>query len=211
MILTRTYLNPQRGGAKKLLTSPQAMHAAVLSGFPPSQDPGRVLWRVDQDRPHQATLWIVSAHEPDLAHLEEQAGWPTKPTTVSASYDGLLGVLSEGQQWAFRLTANPTHRAQVKGRSLVVAHVTAEQQLTWLLDRAEAMGVSFQGSDGPSATVTARSTRRFRRGDAMVTLGTATFSGGLTVVDADALRRTLTSGVGRGKAYGCGLLTLARP
>jgi len=43
-----------------------------------------------------------------------------------------------------------------------------------------------------------------------VTLVTVTYDGLLEVTDPDALRRTLTRGLGRAKAYGCGLLTLAR-
>jgi CRISPR system Cascade subunit CasE len=43
-----------------------------------------------------------------------------------------------------------------------------------------------------------------------VHLRTATYDGLLDVTDPDALRRTLTGGIGHGKAYGCGLLTLAR-
>ncbi|MQS10215.1 type I-E CRISPR-associated protein Cas6/Cse3/CasE [Streptomyces alkaliphilus] len=46
-----------------------------------------------------------------------------------------------------------------------------------------------------------------RRGP--VTMVTATFDGRLEVTDPDALRRTLTLGLGRGRAYGCGLMTLA--
>ncbi|MGO4759027.1 type I-E CRISPR-associated protein Cas6/Cse3/CasE, partial [Streptomyces sp. 2MCAF27] len=42
-----------------------------------------------------------------------------------------------------------------------------------------------------------------------VTLTAVTFDGRLRVTDPDALRRTLTSGLGKAKAYGCGLMTLA--
>jgi CRISPR system Cascade subunit CasE len=43
-----------------------------------------------------------------------------------------------------------------------------------------------------------------------VNLAVATFDGLLEVADADLLRRTLVSGLGPAKAYGCGLMTLAR-
>ncbi|GAB7100777.1 hypothetical protein JCM3263A_22520 [Thermobifida fusca] len=42
-----------------------------------------------------------------------------------------------------------------------------------------------------------------------VSLVTVTFDGRLEVTDPDALRRALISGIGRAKAYGCGLMTLA--
>lgn len=38
---------------------------------------------------------------------------------------------------------------------------------------------------------------------------TVTFDGRLEVTDPAALRRTLTQGIGKAKAYGCGLITLA--
>lgn len=211
MILTRVALNPRRRDARKLYASPQAMHAAILAGFPPDVDPGRVLWRVEAKGP-TLTVWIVSAETPDLAHLEEQAGWPSRSTTKSVAYAGLLNALEVGQEWAFRLIANPTHRAQYKGQKKIFAHVTADQQVQWLLDRQEPMGVKLESSQGePAFTVLNRDVKRFRRSEATVTLGIATFGGLLKVVDPALLRAALVSGVGRGKAYGCGLLTLARP
>ncbi|WP_373920440.1 type I-E CRISPR-associated protein Cas6/Cse3/CasE [Streptomyces sp. B29(2018)] len=46
--------------------------------------------------------------------------------------------------------------------------------------------------------------------DLDVHLRTATYDGLLDVADPDTLRQTLTDGIGHGKAYGYGLLTLAR-
>ncbi|NNG20978.1 type I-E CRISPR-associated protein Cas6/Cse3/CasE [Naumannella sp. ID2617S] len=212
MILTRMHLNPQRRGARKLVSSPQAMHAAVLSGFPPTVDAGRVLWRLDGAAGRHPVLWIGSQFPPDLAHLEEQAGWPSNPTTRSASLDGLLTALSPDQQWAFRITVNPTHRADHGGRKKVLAHVTVDQQTQWLLDRQDRLGCSLVDADGaPTFTLEGRDVKQFRREEGRVTLATATFGGLLSVQDPDRLREVVTQGLGRGKAYGCGLLTLARP
>lgn len=102
MYLTRFDINSARRGAQKLLGSPQAMHAAVLSGFPPAEDPAhrrRVLWRVDAGPVH-TRLYVTSEDRPDLTHLVEQAGWPTSRTWDSRSYDGLLDSLVAGGRWA---------------------------------------------------------------------------------------------------------------
>lgn len=99
MILTRTYVNARRMGAKKLLSNPQAMHAAIMSGFPPGADPGRPLWRMDAFDPLRPAVYVVSETRPDLTHLEEQAGWPTHASTESADYDAFLASLVEGQGW----------------------------------------------------------------------------------------------------------------
>ena len=210
MILTRTYLNARRRGAQRLLGSPQAMHAAILSGFPPGVEAGRPLWRVDDDDPLKPTLYVVSQERPDLTHLEEQAGWPTQPMTQSASYDGLLDSLEAGQRWGFRLTVNPTRRVTINGVAKILAHVSVEHQTRWLLSRASAIGVSFGHEEEPHCRLVRRNVRKFRRGGETVTLGVASFDGMLTVTDAGLLRSALVSGIGRAKAYGCGLMTLAR-
>ena len=46
-------------------------------------------------------------------------------------------------------------------------------------------------------------------GGRTVTLRTATFEGELTIADMGLFQKTLLCGVGRAKAYGCGLLTIA--
>lgn len=37
-----------------------------------------------------------------------------------------------------------------------------------------------------------------------------TFEGVLTITEAELFRKALIDGIGRAKAYGCGLMTLAR-
>jgi CRISPR system Cascade subunit CasE len=43
-----------------------------------------------------------------------------------------------------------------------------------------------------------------------VTLVTVTYDGRLEITDPEAFRRALTHGIGKAKAYGCGLMTLAK-
>jgi len=224
--LSRIQLNPRRRDAWRLLGSPQRMHAAVLASFPdpPTGDLAgapRVLWRLDQDL-ERYFLYVVSPTEPDFAHLAEQAGWPTTERGTSKPYAPLLDGLRAGQQWAFRLVANPTRYVPAKdgGRARRLAHVTVAQQEQWLLERAEGHGFRVTATrapgDGqevgvPDVAVTRRATRAFARSGApdQVTLGTAQFDGRLEVVEPDRLRRSLVAGIGPAKAYGCGLLTLA--
>lgn len=218
MYLTRFGINPARRGSRTLLASPQAMHAAVLAGFPPGTGAGagtagRVLWRLDRGEHHRTDLFVASPTEPDLTHLVEQAGWPTTATWQTRDYRPLLHRLTTGQTWTFRLTANPVRSARVKeGQDTQpVAHVTAGQQRQWLLDRTARAGfeVTAGAAGEPDVLVRDRRTLRFSRQRSTVTIAQATFDGVLRVTDADALRRTLVHGIGRAKGYGCGLLTLA--
>jgi CRISPR system Cascade subunit CasE len=233
MYLTRFRINTARTGARRLLSSPQSLHAAVMSSFadiPPQAGTGpRVLWRLDHNSNAKTFLYVVSPARPDLTHLVEQAGWPTTPTAGWQSYDyePFLARLTAGDTWDFRLTANPVHSIRRKEGEPTkrTAHITPRHQKGWLLKHQERAG--FEVLDKPAER------RRLSEGDEhqlvvhsargldfsktrnpsgrkpRVTLATATFDGRLRVTDADALRRTLTAGLGRAKAYGCGLMTLA--
>ncbi|MFC4906872.1 type I-E CRISPR-associated protein Cas6/Cse3/CasE [Actinomadura gamaensis] len=226
MYLTRAFLNPRRAGAIHLLGSPQRMHAAVMAGFPPILSPDdRVLWRADTESTHRLSLYIVSAHRPDLTHLVEQAGWPRSdvPSWATKSYEPLLQQLKTGQRYAFRLTANPTYVIARRGqRGIRRPHVTVEQQTGWLLEQSSRAGFVILPS--PTAhplpseqaynlRVVDRHRIKFTRGQGtkQVTLHRVTFQGLLEITDETVLRATLVRGIGRARAYGCGLLTVARP
>lgn len=224
MYLTQFDINMGRREARRLVASPERIHAAVLGCFPPGQaatDQGRTLWRLDPGPQghHDVHLMIVSPLRPDLRGINQQAGWETGSPGRTATYDDFLARLAPGQAWRFRLTANPTVTLRPAGedrqRGKRYAHVTVAQQLKWLVDRAERHGFTLppDSAGEPSATVTGRDLARFRRGtDGMgrtVTLSKATFDGVLKVDDADAMRHSLVHGIGPAKGYGCGLLTLA--
>lgn len=210
--LTRIYLNPRKRGGRKLLSNPEAMHAAVRSAFPPDIDTSssRILWRVDSQG-DEHVLYIVGPEKPDAFHIVEQAGWETRPPQ-SADYQRLQDSLLQGQHWRFGLVANPVSSiAGARGtRGKVTAHVTADQQLAWLARRAD--GAGFRLLDDAVVVGRERVTFKQVKGDSSrkVSLATARFTGTLEVTNTDALRRTLNQGIGRARAYGCGLLTLAR-
>lgn len=223
MFLTKMPLNPQRRSTRELVSSPQRLHAAVLAGFlPGTASQERVLWRLDTDGRHELNLYVVSPSRPSFDALVEQAGWSASPVWRTADYAPFLTRLAQGQRWVFRLTANPVRSvrppdASIGGRQRGrrVALVTVEDQTEWLLSRSSGLGflVPSGGSGQPNLSLSSRSRNRFQRrsdGDSRtVTLETVRFDGVLEVTDADVLRQTLVRGVGSGKGYGCGLMTLA--
>ncbi|WP_255953973.1 type I-E CRISPR-associated protein Cas6/Cse3/CasE [Streptomyces odontomachi] len=251
MFISRFRVNTARPGARKLLSSPQAMHAAVMSSFPqllpsdsPPPDSPRVLWRLDQMARAEVLLYIVSPGQPDLTHLVEQAGWPAvatreNPGWQTRAYAPLLDRLTAGDRWSFRLTANPVHKIRRKEgeEQKITAHLTPIHQMGWLLDDRRQERLGFRICEKPDdrrllpegtthqkrphpgdryelAIRDARSLAFNKSGAAdgrrgPVTVVTVTFEGHLEVTDPNAMRRSLTQGIGRARAYGCGLLTLA--
>lgn len=215
MFMTRIPLNRRRRGAVKLLGNRHAMHAAVMSAFPPGTATdtaeGRVLWRVDT-RGEATELLIVSPAKPCLAHVVEQAGW-TGSEWETREYADFLARLSENREYLFRFTGNPTHRmTTAAGRKQIVGHVTNEHQRSWFLEKIAQHGfvVASGSSDvgGEELVLRERDTAVFSRQSRRVTLVTAAFEGRLRVTDVELARHALTHGIGRAKGYGCGLLTL---
>lgn len=235
MYLTRVRLNARRRTARDLLASPHRLHGAVLACYPDlvesEPDGSRVLWRTDRHDDTRVSLYIVSPQKPDAVHIVENAGWPDSAPAETLEYRKVLEQLEAGQRWAFRVTANPTYSVPSpidssesrRARGRRVGHVTVHQQEKWLLDKSGRHGFEIVRNDldlpgGEGESEKARNLRlhdgqhrRFRRGNGKpATLRTVTYDGVLEVVDAEALRRALVAGIGPGKAYGCGLMTLAR-
>ncbi|MBM9624592.1 type I-E CRISPR-associated protein Cas6/Cse3/CasE [Streptomyces zhihengii] len=251
MFLTRFRVNTARSSSRRILGSPQIMHAAVMSCFPallPSDAPPpggpRILWRADHTSRAEVILYIVSPGRPDLTHLVEQAGWPAAATPIAPgwetrAYSPFLDRLQTGDRWAFRLTANPVHHVRRKDDEPTkrTAHVTPAHQMGWLLQRQESAGFrilersagqplmsSVGASSGPTHPGNAYElavhskrdlvfAKRPQNGSpvgnkAPVQIVAVTFDGHLEVTDPARLRTVLTQGIGRAKAYGCGLLTL---
>lgn len=232
MYLTRFRLNPARVGARRLLGSPQSLHAAVMSSFaePPQRRPDgpRVLWRVDQLARSEVLLYVVSPDEPDLTHLVEQAGWPTTGGWQTKPYATFLDRITADGVWSFRLTANPVHsiRRAPAEPTKRTAHMTPRRQVEWLINRQRDAGFAVLEKterredrhpvDCHEIIAHSRKDLAFQKRNEtdsrthQVTLTRVTFDGRLRVVDPAVFRRTLTSGLGKAKAYGCGLMTLAR-
>jgi CRISPR system Cascade subunit CasE len=185
------------------------LHGAIESCIKGERQ--RNLWRVDSFEGRQYLL-VLSAVKPDFSGLAEQFGYPdASPAFEAKLYDGVLEKLEAGQQWHFRLCANPVVSAKAgPARGKVHAHVTVEQQKHWLLSRAESNGFMVEED---AFDVVHSEWKKFRKragSPEEVALRRVVFEGVLAVTDKEKFRNTLVCGIGRGKAYGCGLLTIAR-
>lgn len=248
--LSRIWLNPWRKKTRQFFRDPQMLHAAVLAGIPSQPVKERILWRLDNDPrrvlaeappenrvdadgdPYRIALYVLSKTSPSWDHIVEQAGWPSSLShdaqPIVRSYQPLLDRLSEGDRFAFRLTANPTMSRRTERdagskqatRGARVGHVTVHQQLDWLTSRSPRLGFTIPGSSAAlpgvdevlDVRIVNRDVRRFSKGKGgqnRVTIATATFEGSLIVDDPTRLGEALVEGIGPAKAYGCGLLTLA--
>jgi CRISPR system Cascade subunit CasE len=213
MYLSRIEIDRHRRETIRALTSLQVLHAAIEACFPDAEgEKPRRLWRVDSL--HNALhLLLQSEIEPDFTHIARQFGRPGQ-TWETRAYDEFLSGLQDGQLWKFRLQANPTRSVSLEkgARGKVTGHSTTAWRKKWLTDRAAKCGFEIERTLGGDLIfdVTQSEIKKFWRQGETVTIDTAVFEGVLRIVDAEALALAMKNGVGRAKAYGCGLLTLAR-
>jgi CRISPR system Cascade subunit CasE len=208
-------LDMQSRQTMRALASPSVLHGMVETSF--TGERSRNLWRLDTLR-GKTYLLLLSPERPDMLNAYSQIGardteepWQTK------DYDAYIASIQSGDALRFRLTANPTYshhepdeKPGNRPRGQVCAHITTEHQKNWLADRAKGLGFAV---DDNNFDVTESRWRSFRKGKDRgrpVDLLSVTFEGELTVTDAEQFRKTLINGIGRGKAYGMGLMTVIR-
>ncbi|MBQ7267983.1 MAG: type I-E CRISPR-associated protein Cas6/Cse3/CasE [Synergistaceae bacterium] len=204
MFLSRIPLDVDKRETRLALNSPNIFHGSLEFCFPGERK--RKLWRIDRLN-GILYLLVLSDESPDLSTFCKRFGlaenaWETK------DYDVLLKRLENGSLWRFRLTANPTKSAaqQDRTRGTVYAHITTEFQRKWLLDRADKHG--FQISEDGFDVVESKWEKFEKSKGCKVTILSVTYEGILKITDVSSFSEVLLNGMGRGKAYGMGLLTV---
>lgn len=209
MHLTRIILNPERTGTRFLLSSPQRLHAAVMKSF--SQETldhmqSRPLWYVETKK-RDPELYILAPVPADTTHIAEQAGRPLDTKTqISKSYHHLLNNIHPGARYLFKVQLNPVIRHQGKN----LPHVTEEQIAEWFKTKA----VEQWGFEVTSLALSNRDNSAFNKKQGergtRITLSTVLAQGTLTITNESVFRYAFENGLGKAKAYGCGLLFLGR-
>ncbi len=195
-----------------------------------------VLYRVERHAGGVRVL-VQSAERPDWSQLP--GGYLRAPMGEPKRVDEGYARITVGQELRFRLRANPTRcisdRNTSQGerwRGKRVELRREAEQLAWLARKGEAAGFALvaaevargvsaadahdSGRDArdPVADVrtggTAAKVARFHPGRKVdLAFGSVVFEGRLRVTDAEAFRRALAAGIGSGKAFGFGLLSVA--
>lgn len=193
-----------------------------------------LLFRVEYDR--QTGMPVIYAHsrlEPDWAYLpgrylvSDRSGCRNPACKdVRDAYS----AIREGQKLVFTLTANPTRKtgtllkserlagaAKSNGRRIYIAD--PEEQLEWLRRKGEQHGFAIMSVDADSGIldtmvtreVTMRGWKNVNNGEERVTLTLrgCTFRGRLQVTNKSRFMDAIANGIGSGKAYGFGMLSVA--
>ena len=194
-----------------------------------------VLYRLDFDErgARPPTLLVQSSQAPSWSVLEPSYFCPMtngEQNPVWKQIDDSLKAIGRGAKLTFRLRANPTKRVHAAnaqlGASMAgkrIALEGEEEQIAWLKRKATEAGfrvMAVRAQPGvpdaqviPDGRITGERCRPAAGGAAgtvdRLVFGSVLFDGHLEVFDADLFRAALSLGIGPGKAYGFGLLSIA--
>ena len=188
--------------------NPYLLHKKIWKLFPDRADDKRsFLFRIENlgQRGVQHIL-LQSTHQPQSIDGDLLLLKPPKEVKFDA--------IAEGGSYRFLLRANPTKKIRdangKKGnQGKVRVPIIDEQEIVAWLNR------QFEGIAEIKAVTLAQQDLLYFRKDKgnqkhVGKIQTVTFSGVLSVIEADFLIKKITEGIGPAKAFGCGLLTLAK-
>lgn len=234
MYLSRLVLNPRSRAVRNDLSDCRSLHRTILSAFPQAnkeQGGARaefgVLFRADADpRSGRITLLVQSQTEPDWSRLSAKDylldDFDELENPAVKRVDEKYASLGEGARLRFRLRANPTRRTPLlienrvgKERGKRVEIFGEENQLAWLVRKAGEHGFRLLAARVNPNVVNARANPEGKvigwhgREQPPMKFGSALFEGELEIADAEKFRQAVAGGIGSGKAYGFGLLSIA--
>ena len=208
MHLSLLEVDPRSHIARTWLGNPYRVHQRLLMAFP-NADPGRVLFRIEDE---WAPPRIIVQSE---AEAEWAAAFGDFAVLASPVQQKTLSIdLAAGDVLRFRLRANPTKRlsAGCPGKKVDGPRVglfKEEDQRAWMERKASSAGFELLFVEvRPLSTIVSRKNPakdRARQSHLAVR-----FNGRLRVTDPRELEEAVRCGVGSAKAYGFGLLSLAR-
>jgi CRISPR system Cascade subunit CasE len=220
MYLSRLVPNPLSRDVQQDLADCQKLHQTIMAAFPQTKSSPRqtfgVLYRLEtSERPH---ILVQSRVVPDWGQLPP--GYCLEDPMVK-SLQSQYERLRDGMVLRFRLTANPTKKIDTKtgpdgkrknGRRVVLRK--EDEQIAWLVRKGETGGfellsLATRPEIANVAVLPMAGSRRGIHSQGRLTFGGVVFEGQLRITDAQCFRDALASGIGSGKSYGFGLLSIA--
>lgn len=209
MFLTRMVLDTNRPETQQAVALPETLRPLILAAVDCGSHP--YLWRFDRIR-NRTYLTIVSIYRPDMYDLYDRYGIAGAfPSWQTEDYDEVLDLAEDGTVWAFRLCAGtealPAPEQQVFHRLHDLKLRSVRLQRDWLLRQRADAGFCCEPQDVNVLHSNLVTLHPGAPGRAVL-FHQVWYSGVLTVTDQERFRRTLTEGLGHGRGFGMGLMTI---
>jgi CRISPR system Cascade subunit CasE len=196
MNISRVLLDMRSGPVRKDISDPYAMHATLMRASAGE----RILWRYEPSDTRIQSILV--AHEQHLNYDHVRERYPDYLASVQTRPLRTENVKA-GAVYRFRLTGNPT---VTRGGKRYALSGPADQ-LLWLSRQGSRCGFSVLGALVSEDVF--RKGRRHNDDSGRIAFRSVVFDGHLRVDDLPAFHEALRLGIGHGKAFGCGMLTLA--
>ena len=204
MYLSRLILNTRSRAVLRDVSSPRDMHRTVLRGFPDNLKDERVLYRVEKmEQDNHFYLLVQSKLKPDWTNLDASHLAESNAENPALKQVDLRFILD--QRLTFRLRANPTKRLGKRARrdpGKRVGLYRTDEQIQWLNCKAQAGGFLVE-------SVMPTQQQRVDDRKHHLKFLSVQFDGILRVVEPNLFNHTIVNGIGSGKAFGFGLLSVA--
>jgi CRISPR system Cascade subunit CasE len=189
------------------------LHRRVMILFPDglgtsARSTAGLLFRVETSA-DSVRILIQSSIQPDLSRLPHRYGH-----AETIQLDGFLQTLTNGMTVRYRITANPSKQLPRghtgpghPGQRVALRGTQAE---AWWRERADRAGLTLNTVMMlPRHDLVGHQTSQISKaGRSDIRHAAAQYDGTATIRDVDTVRDALCNGIGRGKPYGCGLLSL---
>ena len=198
MYLTKINLDQKKKETAKAFSDHGRFHSLIEGCF--SGERQHPLWRLESDA-HSYSLLILSKDIPNLTPLESAVG---RGDGRTIAYDQYLDSACRNENvLRFRIAANPIVTVNHARVPLNIKRTARYPYCAedWLRNQLEKGGAEVLES-----TMTDNRTISIKGGTGQ--LFKVTFEGTLKVIDQNKFRCLLEKGIGHGKAYGCGFLSV---
>ena len=226
LYLSRIFFDHRNRNTWKLLQSPYRMHAAIMRAFPEQKAcKAGVLFRIERELKNSIPVLVQSQLEPRWNNLVKEYGdlvWFDSVKDISG-----IGFTT-GQRLKFCLRANPVvTKKDIKGRlnkkglikSCRLPILIESKQLEWINSKGKVIrkrkdGTSVPGGFSVSQCLIMNEPAWMHKKQGQkepIKIKTVMFQGILQVTEPEAFfQNTVVGGVGPAKAFGCGLLSVAK-
>ena len=205
MYLTKLLLNPTSYRVQKELSNPYQLHRTIMRAFPnnlkDTKKNGRILFRIEKDATKQyPSVLIQSTLCPNWEFLINERQYLIKsPLFKQFNYPKFYG----GNKYWFRLFGNPTKKTVGKR----VGMYKEIEQYKWLKRKAELAGFALLNVN---ITKKEEVTAKIGKNTKKMTFQGIQFEGALQIVNPEKFEAALKDGIGSGKAFGFGFLTISK-
>lgn len=221
MYLSQLILNPHSRQVQREISNIYQMHRTIMTAFPenlPKDE--RILFRLDVDRRNVIKLLVQSQYQPNWEFISTSSKDYLLPPSLmdidapnpAVTQFDLSKTLLPNQILAFRLRANPTIKKDRPGKKQGhrIGIYDETSQIEWLNRKAELGGFRILSVRSSQEEKISDTIFRQNSSDQRMEMLAILFDGVLQITDPNKVNDAIRNGIGSGKGFGFGLLSLAR-